>query len=55
MEHNSTIPSMLGPMTVPSGLHPGPLPAAETSIFMKLLLWSALGLLAFGALKYWMR
>ena len=58
MEHENTIPSTLGPSTRPGGL--GRLPAREADatekpLLMKLAFLAAVGLLAFGAVKFFAR
>ena len=58
MEHQNTIPSILGPMSRPGNLEQLPmreLEPPETPVFMKLVFWAALGLLAYGAIRFFGR
>lgn len=58
MDHQNTIPSILGPITRPVSL--GSLPVREldepeTPVLMKVVFWVALSLLAYGAVKFFAR
>ena len=55
MDHQNTIPSTLGPISGPGGLGRLPTRASdspETPFAMKLVFWMAVGLLAYGAVKF---
>lgn len=58
MDHQNTVPSLLGPISGPNGMRPMPGQQPqdpETPLFMKLIFWTALGLLAFGAIRFFAR
>ncbi len=58
MEHQNTIPSILGPNSRPGSLEQLPmrrLEPPEKPVAMKLVFWVALGLLTYGAIRFFGR
>lgn len=58
MDHQNTVPSLLGPLSGPGGLSQlahRPMNKPDTPLAMKLVFWAALGLLAYGAIKFFAR